>query len=205
MTRFRVATTAIGAAVLAVALTAGCAAGKQAQTAYEHPSVDAARGAVGDIQLESVALHAPSGSSWAKGESVPLTIYIANTGESADTLTKISSPTFPGGYSVTSSGGAGSSESAAPSASSSGSSGGGQQIAAGTAVGFGLQNLGTGTGSSPQSIELKNLSKKLFPGMGVKITFTFAKAGQTTLTVPVQVTAEPNDQILPSGSASAAE
>ena len=206
----RAAANAIGAAVVAAALSAGCAAGKQAQTAYEKPSVDAAQGAVGNILLESVALHAPDGSSYAKGATVPLTVYIANNGTTADTLTGITSTNFPGGYTVSSTAGA---SSAAPSGGAASTSSGSAspktvQIGAGEAVGFGLQNLGTGSGSSAQSIQLSKLTPPsgaaaLYPGEAVQITFTFAKAGQTTLNVPVQVTTKPNEQYLPSGSASA--
>lgn len=212
MTRFRAAATAVGAAVVAVALTAGCAAGKQAQTAQEKPTIDGTQGSVGQIQLESVALHAPSGSSYAKGATVPLTVYIVNNGTTADSLTNIQSASFPGGYSVTSSGtssaSAGSSQAPSSAAASSGGSTGGtgpQQIGAGSAVGFGLQDLGTGSGSSPNSIELKGLTTALHPGMAVKITFTFAKAGQTTLTVPVQLSSTPNDKSLPAEASSGSE
>ena len=161
VTRFRATATAVGAAVAAIALTAGCAAGKQAQTAYEKPSIDGAQGVVGDIQLESVALHAPSGSSYAKGATVPLTVYFANNGTSDDTLTKISSASFPGGYSI--------------STSSSSSSG----------------------APRPQ-LPVRRAAPPV-----TKITFTFAKAGQTTVTVPVQTTNEPDERTLPAGSASA--
>ena len=52
---------------------------------------------------------------------------------------------------------------------------------------------------------LIELTDKLFPGTAVEITFRFAKAGSTTVRVPVQLTAEPNSAVLPTPSGSPAE
>ncbi|MGH8860246.1 MAG: hypothetical protein ACRDVG_03255 [Jatrophihabitantaceae bacterium] len=203
MSAFRAVLVALSATVL----TAACAAGQQAQTADEITTVDGTQGSVGNIQLESVALQAPSGPSYADGASVPLTAYIVNNGQSADSLVRVSSSAFTGGWDVVStpallpgpSGAAGAASSAAP------SSGRAQKIGAGAAVGFGLTDLSPSGAGSPETLVLRGLTNgPLFPGTAVKITFTFADAGQTTLTVPVQVSAKPNNATLPPATGSVA-
>jgi hypothetical protein len=202
----RVALVALSAAVL----TAACAAGQQAQTANEKPSIDGTQGSVGSIQLDNVALHTPPSNSYAAGDSVPMSVYIANNGTTADTLTGVTSTAFTGWSVVATSsvptGSASASASpsglGAPPASTSASapaSGPAQQVGAGLAVGLGQTNLdGDGKGSD-ETLLLTGLADKsspLYPGMTVKVTFTFAKAGQTTLTVPVRIGSTPNTQTL---------
>ena len=175
-------------------LTGACAAGQHAQTAEEKPSLDGTFGNVGNIQIEGVAFHAPNGASYPSGASVPLAAYIANNGTSPDKLVKVESSAFSGGWAVESGSSSGSS-------SSSGSGNGQPQtIGPNQAVGFGLQDLGSSGAGSPKTIVLRGLtaqSAPLFPGTAVKVTFTFANAGQTTLTVPVQISTDPHQQTLP--------
>ena len=180
-------------------LTAACGAGQIAATANEKPAVDATNGGVGKIQIVGVALHSPSGKSYASGASVPLTAYIVNNGESADKLVKVSSTEFSGGWDVVST----PSLAAGPSGASSASTqpvtnGAPQTIGAGSAVGFGLENLSPSGAGSPESLVLLGYKgpQPLFPGSAVKVTFTFANAGQATLTVPVQLTNAPNGQTI---------
>jgi copper(I)-binding protein len=176
---FRAALVALGATVL----TAACAAGQQAATSEEKPTLDGTQGQVGQIQLEGVALHPPTGKAYSSGASVPLSVYIVNNGQTSDKLTGISSPAFSG-WSVTST---------AFASSKSGTSS--AAIRPGSAVGFSMRNLTPTGGGSPRSIVLSGLSDKnapLFPGNSVRVTFTFAKAGQTTLTVPVALSEQPN-------------
>lgn len=189
MSALRAALVALSAAFL----TAACAAGQQAQTANEKPSLDGTQGSVGSLQLEGVALHTPVGKSYAVGSSVPVSIYIANNGQSADTLTNVTSTAFSGWDIVST---PSLQVSTAPGAAAA--TGTPKAIGAGAAVGLGLTNLTDNTGS-PETLVLTGLAKKsapLYPGTAVKITFTFAKAGTTTLTVPVQVSKNPSHQIL---------
>jgi copper(I)-binding protein len=193
---FRAALVAFSAALL----TAACAAGEHAATSEEKPSLDGTQGKVGSIQLEGVALHAPTKSSYSRGDDVGLAVYIANNGRSSDTLTKVTSPAFTGGWAVTSTGSPSATTSASPSSAATP-----QQIGAGAALGLGLTNLTPDGTGSPHSLVLKGLaasSAPLYPGSTVKITFSFARAGQTTLNVPVQITAQPNTQTLPANGAS---
>jgi copper(I)-binding protein len=196
----RAALVALSAAVL----TAACAAGQHAQTAEEKPTIDGTQGSVGAIQLESVALHTPPNSSYPAGASVPMSVYIANTGNTADTLTNVTSTAFTGWGVVASSSGQTSSAAASPATSAAGSAPGTpQRIGAGGALSLGLQKLTSNGTGSPQTLVLQGLASKsapLYPGSAVKITFTFAKAGQTTLTVPVQLSVTPNQQTLAPGT-----
>ena len=80
-----------------------------------------------------------------------------------------------------------------------------QTIGAGSAVGFGLQNLTASGGGSAKTIVLSGLAQPpLFPGSSVKITFSFANSGDATLTVPVQLAAATSGQTLPAESGSPA-
>lgn len=182
-------------AVSAAVLTAACAAGQQAQTAQERPSIDGTTGVIGQLQLEGVALHAPTGiRAYPAGSAVAMKLYIVNNGQSGDTLTNVTSSAFTGWQVV--------STPAVPAATATGGgseSGTPQQIGPGAAIGLGLTNLtpgGTGSAETLVLTGLKTSSAPLYPGSAVPVTFTFANAGQTTLTVPVQVSAQPNSQTL---------
>jgi hypothetical protein len=180
-------------ALSAAFLTAACAAGQQAQTANEKPSLDGTQGMIGSLQLEGVAMHSPDGTSYVAGSSVPLSIYIANNGQSADTLTNVTSTAFSGWDIVSTP-----AVQVTPAPGAAPATGTTKAIGAGSAVGLGIANLTASTGS-PETLVLTGLAKKsapLYPGTAVKITFTFAKAGSTTLTVPVQVSKDPNHQTL---------
>jgi copper(I)-binding protein len=183
-------------ALSAAFLTAACAAGQDAQTANEKPSLDGTQGSVGSIQLEGVALHSPPGSSYPASSNVPMSVYIANNGQSADTLTSVTSTAFSGWDVVAT---PSVQVSAAAGATPAPASGSPQQIGPGAALGFGLTDLtATGTGSATTLVMmgLAKTSAPLYPGMAVKITFTFAKAGQTTLTVPIHLSVNPPLQTL---------
>lgn len=168
----------------AVLVSAACAAGQQSETAHEQTSLDGTNGGVGQIEVLGVAFRTPQGPSYPKGASVPLMAYIANNSNAADKLVKVSSPVFSGGWAVTSGSGG-------SSASGSGN-GQPQSVRAGAAISFGISSDG-----SSRELVLKGLSTKLFPGMSVKVTFSFAQAGDATLDVPVQLSTSPNTATLP--------
>jgi hypothetical protein len=199
-------------ALSAAALTAACAAGQHAATSVEKPTLDGTQGRVGSILLEGVALHAPTDRYYPGGADVPLAVYIVNNGRSSDSLTNVTSTAFTRGWGVvdtTTPSGAPSSPARTSASGSPGAASAGtpQQIGSGAALGLGLRNLAPGGVASPRTLVLKGLatnSAPLFPGTTVKITFSFAKAGQTTLTVPVALTTTPNTATLPGSDASAA-
>lgn len=70
-------------------LVAGCAAGQQAQTAEQYPTVDGANGEVGSLALRNVALIYPENGVYRKGSTARLRLLIANTGNRTDTLTEV--------------------------------------------------------------------------------------------------------------------
>lgn len=182
-------------------LTGACAAGQVAATADEKPAADGSYGGVGNMQVEGVSFRAPSVTSYAQGASVPLAAYIVNNGDTPDKLVKVSSPSFTGGWEVVSTPSllAGPSGASSPAAAAKPTNGEPQTIGAGSAVGFGLQNLSPSGAGSPESLVLHGYqgSGPLFPGMSAKVTFTFANAGQATVTVPVQINNAPNGQTVP--------
>jgi copper(I)-binding protein len=189
VTALRAALTVLAAA----ALTAACAAGQQAQTANENPSIDGTSGAVGSIRLEGVALHTPPKSSYPAGATVPMSVYIANSGTTPDTLVNVTSDAFKGWDVVPTP-----AVQAAPAAGAA-ASGAPQRVGPGASVGLGLQNLAPNGNSSAETLVLQGLADSaapLYPGQAVRVTFTFAKAGQTTLTVPVKISEKPNEQTL---------
>lgn len=84
-------------------VSSACAAGQQAQTANEKPTFDGTQGSVGKIDLRGVAIEAPDQNSWAAGSDVQLDLVIVNNGDSADTLTGITTTAARswGGFSST--------------------------------------------------------------------------------------------------------
>jgi len=200
----------VSAAVVVAVLSAACAAGQHAATAEEKPTLDGTQGQVGKMQLEGVAFRAPTpGNSYPAGASVPLAAYIVNNGQTADKLVRVSSSEFPGGWNVVSTpsllpGPSGAASSAPRTGTTNGSP---VKIGSGLAVGYGLQNLSPSGAGSPESIVLLGYKgpDPLFPGMSIKVTFSFANAGDTTLTVPVGLTDAPNGQTLPAQSGTPAE
>ncbi|HEY7010951.1 MAG TPA: hypothetical protein VH395_18510 [Jatrophihabitantaceae bacterium] len=191
MTALRAALTVLAAA----ALTAACAAGQQAQTSNENPSLDGTSGSVGSIRLEGVALHTPTppATAYPAGATVPMSVYIANSGNTPDTLTNVTSDAFKGWDVVPTP-----AVQVAPAAGAA-ATGAPQQIAPGATVSLGLQNLtpdGTGSAETLVLHGLANSVAPLYPGQAVRVTFTFEKAGQTTLTVPVKLSEKPNVQTL---------
>ena len=133
-------------------------------------------------------------ASYPSGSTVPLSVYIANNGTTPDKLVNVQSSAFSGGWSVVPGASLDSGSASTSTASSTSGSGGPQTIGPNQAVGFGMQNLTPSGSGSPKAIVLRGLTQQsapLFPGTAVKVTFTFANAGQTTLTVPVKISTDP--------------
>jgi hypothetical protein len=165
-----------------------------------------------------------AGTSYPVGAAVPLTLAIVNTGGSKDTLQSVTSPAFSGWgvYSTGSLAQASSSSSsstsapssAVPSASSPSSTGASLgapaasslAIPPGESVRLGIVNqtgsdTRSGSDVSAQTVVLTGLRgtkyAPLYPAMAVPISFTFARSGSLTLTVPVQLTAPSSGQTIP--------
>jgi copper(I)-binding protein len=167
----------LGAGVLAVAAlaTAGCEAGADAPTLQFHSANSGANATVNGLQISDVfILGAPSGSAIAKGSSAGLFLSIYNGGDNADTLTGVTA--------------AGTADSAS--------------LAAGS---YTLQpeaaptNL---TGPTPE-IVLTNLAQPLTGGSYVTVILKFQKAGDVTLSVPVEAQSSNFSTFSPPASTSA--
>jgi copper(I)-binding protein len=214
-------------AASAALITASCAAGQQAATSEEHPSMDGTNGTVGHIQINALAIKAPSGPCVLPGADAALTMILVNTGRTPDSLQGVTSPRFSSSAAVASAAdlasyakvdaGTGactdaSGAASAPTAPSDGSSlpagAGAQTIAPAQALQLGVYNAnGNDPGVPTEPIVLLRGLKNgpLFPGESVPVTFTFAKAGQITLRVPVQLSVAPHNSIVPSVTNEATE
>lgn len=195
-------------AVCATLLSSSCATGQDAHTANETPAIDGSNGDAGAIQLHAVAIRAPAAVSYAPGGDAEMTLIIVNTGNSADTLTQVSSPRFGSAEVFKNTAAALTAEKADPSGALAGKAATPafveQPIAAGQSLNIGVRDTGTDTSTEPVLV-LRGLTKTpLFPGESVPVSFTFADAGTVALTVPVQLSlTPPNASVpVPSGSSS---
>ena len=75
----------------ALALT-GCASGKIAQTAQQVSAVSSGNGKIGDIDVLNVQFQTPGSTSYPKGGTAPLEMWVSNGSINADTLTQITTP-----------------------------------------------------------------------------------------------------------------
>lgn len=216
----------IGLAVVATLLMSACAAGQQAQTAEESATLDGVNKSVGDIALRGLAIAAPVGSAYyLPGSDAELKLVIVNTGSQSDTLTSITSTAVTGWGSFPSSAQAKAVQSADGSAaatagpSASGSSAASSSPASSPAAGPSSTTANAPQGSRavdiaaggrtsfgvPETKSVLLLLKtigKLYPGSSIDVTFTFARAGSVTVTVPIQLSASPGTETIkqPSGS-----
>ncbi|MDX6273212.1 MAG: periplasmic copper chaperone [Frankiales bacterium] len=161
--------------LLTAPVLGACGAGRDSVTERERSAVDGAQVDAGDLQLRNVHLTHPSaGTEWAVGSDVPVVMYVVNRG-AADRLLSVSAPGFATSVTMTPSaidiGQGGLLRTGAPAAQPTASTAG--------------PGSGPGSGSGTVSVVLSKLTKKLLPGQTVPVVFTFQRAGQVTLAVPV--------------------
>lgn len=167
---------AVGIAVVAALVTSACAAGQIAQTANVKPSLDGVDRTFGHIAIRGLSIDAPTGPSYQPGSTAGISVVLVNTGHQADALTGISTSAASGwGWTA-----------------SSGGSGGTQRVPlpAGQHVAIGQSGEG--------KLTLKQTKGTIFPGTMVRLTLTFAKAGTTTIPVPVHLSASATPLVIPS-------
>lgn len=172
------------AVMLAVPLLAACAAGRDAQTIRSDTVSDAAGTDVGQLQLRNVYLAAPETSVYGKGGNARMYLTVASRSDAPDTLTSVTSDAAASVI-VMQSGTTG--NGGAPSASPSGGDSGPTFVGG---SGFPLTVPGGSAlalGPDSTHLVLQGLNRQLLPGQSVQVTFTFASAGSTTLTVPVEL------------------
>jgi hypothetical protein len=209
--------TTVASGAAGILLVTGCAAGQQAQTVQQTPSIDGVQAEAGNIAIRAAGIAAPeSGASYPKGSDAPLRMVIINRGAAPDKLVSVTS-TAAGG--ATFSAGSGSSPgasgasssasdtaSASPSASASSSAPASSSSPAATPSGSatsssgaaqntpievgGRQAVQIGIGSGGPTVTLTGLTTELFPAQPVPVTFTFASGASATVVVAVQLTSE---------------
>jgi copper(I)-binding protein len=171
----RAPVTRVGLAVagLLVATTlAGCGAGQISQTANQEPAVNGTTGTVNNITLRNVHIQAvETGDALEPGRSVDLMFIASNLSpDSPDQLVGITSDI--GSVSVT----------------------GNTAVPAGgiLVVGApdGVTALGAVEGADAADARVA-LAKPIRNGLTYNFTFTFAKAGDTTLSVPISAAGAP--------------
>jgi copper(I)-binding protein len=182
----------IAVAAIAALLTSACAAGQQAETAEESPTLDGTNADVGKIALRGLAIESPHGIAYQPGSSATVKIVIVNRGSSTDRLTSITSPAASGWAAY---GGA--------AASSSASSGPAAEVLkplSAVAITPG-DRVSYGTPDATGTLLLTQVKQAIRPGTQISMTFTFADAGSVKVTVPVQLSTNPPTAVLPGPSA----
>lgn len=160
MSRHCVCTTrsAVAAAVLSAALLSGCATGLEAQTYRETGRADSGSADVDGIGVRNLHVTPPlNGSRIANPETAVVAGVFTNTGDQADTLTAASSPAAA---SVTLN------DKGAPVTS--------------------IAVPANGITSATWSLVMSGLTEELHVGQYVSVTLTFARAGRTTVQIPVR-------------------
>jgi copper(I)-binding protein len=200
----------IGLAVVVALLSAGCAAGQDAQTAGEKPSLDGVNASVGTIDLRGVMLEPPSGTTsfYPSGSDVALKLVIVNNAQQDDQLTSITSPVISGWSSFASAADASAAASAQATAAASGpsTSAGATAVSANQKVSIPANGVvASGTPSATGALLLIGSKTALYPGSSVPLTFTFADAGTITVTVPMGLSTSPPGSVLPAPSTSGIE
>lgn len=83
----------IGIAVAAALVTSACAAGQQAQTAYEKPTLDGVNADIGSIHIRGMVIDPPVASAhYSSGDNTTVKVIFVNTGNKPDELVSINSP-----------------------------------------------------------------------------------------------------------------
>lgn len=167
---------AIGIGLATAAVGTGCAAGQIAHTSEQVSVVDGAHGTVGSIGLRAVRLQYPQGGQYQAGQNARLTLAISNQGLEDDTLTRVKTDAARGTTFAPGSVTALESASAAPTESPTS----GELTELPLPANQSVIALAEGP-----TITLTDLTKNLRSAQIITITFSFARAGDITLKVPV--------------------
>lgn len=200
--RARLVPAALG---LGIALTVtGCGAGMMSQTAVQVAAVNGASGKVGAIELRDGQLAFPAEKHYAIKSSAPLIITLVNSGANDDKLVSVSSPAaasvqVKGETALV----AGFALRAHANEPEHGSAGATSTPGATTTTPSSTSGRPNGSSATPTSssapttsidnklkvgsviITVTDLKRVVWPGQTIPIKFTFAKAGEVTLDVPI--------------------
>jgi copper(I)-binding protein len=159
---------AMGVLLLSPVALSACSAGQVAQTAVQNRDKSGGQADVGPLNLRALQLPYPIGGVYPSGGDARLTAAIASTSDTDDTLVSIKGKAFNSVAVVD------------PSATAAARSGTASLHL--TVPARGTLFIGNGTGPS---VTLVGLSGELGVGQYVDVTFTFARAGEVTVPVPV--------------------
>ncbi len=190
MSRTR-ATRLIAAALIAAAALTGCGAGQVAGTAQQVSNTTGGNAQVGPLALRTVAIafgeDVEGGAVYRRGDDAPLNMTVVNEAGEADELLSVSTP-IAESVEIT-----GTTE--IPSGRSLVVGGDTQQQGAGSPGGAPVTTPQPREEGEPTaSIVLVGLREDVRSGISYPITFTFARAGDVTVAVPVDSSAEAREE-----------
>jgi len=165
-----------------LALTA-CSAGQVNQTSTQLRDKVGPQVTVGDIELREVQLAYPTDGSYTAGDDAELTMAIVNNGTDDDALTGITGNGFSDvRVTGSASGTVAATTSAAPTSSSAPASGTSGPRALDITI---PADSSVFLGENAPTVTLVALGQGLTPAQTLPLTFTFQKAGDVTVNVPV--------------------
>jgi copper(I)-binding protein len=185
------ATRLIAAALIAAAALTGCGAGQVAGTAQQVSNTTGGNAQVGPLALRTVAIafgeDVEGGAVYRRGDDAPINMTVVNEAGEADELLSVSTP-IAESVEVT-----GTTE--IPSGRSLVVGGDTQQQGAGSPGGAPVTTPQPREEGEPTaSIVLVGLREDVRSGISYPITFTFARAGDVTVAVPVDSSAEAREE-----------
>jgi copper(I)-binding protein len=193
-------TLGIGLAIATALLGSACAAGQQAQTAYERSTQNGTDADVGSIHIRGMVIDAPV-LSYKKGDSATVKVVFVNAGQAkSDLLESISSPAISDWSTYNS-------PAAADAVLTAGKAGGRKSkatpdhqvlIPPGGRVSF-------GTPDSTGALVFLHFTRPVYPGTTIPVTLRFAQAGSISVFVPVALTGAPGGATIPAPAGSSIE
>jgi len=180
----------VATGAVATSLLSACGAGQIAQTARQVAPIEGSQINRGGIAIRNAEVATPPGGTYAVGGDAPLYVAIATDDQTSDTLTGVTSNAAPS-VNVVSLGTA--SVAATPSASASAA----PSTSAPMDVRLAPASL-TEFKDGSAYLQLRGLTRTLTPGTTVRVTFSFARAGDVTLDVPVATPGTPGPRPTPS-------
>jgi copper(I)-binding protein len=223
----------IGLAVAAALLTSACAAGQQASTANQKPTLDGTNATVGSMALRGLVIEAPDrGVNYPVGSDAAIKLVLVNTGSKPDRLVSITTKAAAdwGSFSTADAATVAAADTApsttsavAPPTAAPGSASGTESGSATPSGSTGSSaptplpapvrsvliapssRVSWGTPESKNVLLLRKTTTELYPGTTVSVTFRFADAGSVTVDVPIALTPVANLSVIPEPSTSSVE
>ena len=172
----------VGVLLFSPLVITACSAGQVNQTSSQLRDKVGPQATIGDLELRGVQLAYPTDGTYSPGDDAELQMAIVNNGAEDDTLTGITGTSFSrvrvtGSSSGTvAPGSSAATPTSAPASSSAGERPVDITIPADSSVFL---------GQTSETITLVSLGQTLTPAQTVELTFTFERAGDLTMQVPV--------------------